>query len=405
MYRIAKTLTSASPSPSPLDLLSFLPAYLSPALLSPNRCPTELGQQTLSQLLASLLDLIVQTFSTYVSYEVSEHVYLAERLWPTWVGRVARGDVAPEDSGRMVALLKGDLAREIDNLAELRPLAGTPPAPEQRGAISDGTRSPSKMRMTMTAGTSTATTPTKVPPLPGFASPSFCFPSVTPSKRAHPGTSTGTTSTNPSLTLTLSLPLLSRYILIAAFLCSSNPSKKDLLMVATGDEDVFSARKKKKGGGTRKTPQRPGGGAKKDAVPQRLLGPKPFAVERLCAVTEAILPVELRSLARGPDMFQEVGYSPDTRAGRILRANVRTCGSIADCDAYEPPAACQDLIIRFCSGSVRLGGSSRVSLRQARRHQAEMLDVAGARAHREHWQERGLQGQRAAVGGSVSGAG
>ena len=251
--------------------------------------------------------MIVQTFSTYVAYEVSEHVYLAERLWPIWVGRVAHGDVAPEDSGRMIALLKGDLAREIDNLAELRPLAGAHPTIGQAGLTSDSMYSPSKTRLSTTAGTSTATSPTKAPPLPGFASPSSYSPSVTPSKREQPGVST--TSTNPSLTLTLSLPLLSRYILIAAFLCSSNPSKKDLLMVATGDEDVFSARKKKKGGGTRKTPQRPAGAAKKDAVPQRLLGPKPFAVERLCAVTEAILPVELRSLARGPDMLQEVGGS------------------------------------------------------------------------------------------------
>lgn len=73
----------------------------------------------------------------------------------------------------------------------------------------------------------------------------------------------------------------------------------------------MASAKRKKGGGTRKTPVRKSGIKKdgtlrKEAVPQRLLGPKPFPVERLLAITETLLPVEQRSITSSPDILQEV---------------------------------------------------------------------------------------------------
>ena len=92
-------------------------------------------------------------------------------------------------------------------------------------------------------------------------------------------------------------------------------------MLATAEDELALSKRRKKGGAMRKTPNRQGasnanGGGddgmggpirKKDTmVPQRMLGPKPFPIERLIAITETILPVEMRNLAKSPDMLQEV---------------------------------------------------------------------------------------------------
>ena len=300
------------------DFLSFLPSYLSPSLPA---SPT-LSEQQRSGLLSSLVDLVYQTFSPYLSTEIDDYVYVVERLWPGWMGRVENGQVQLGDTARMVALIRPDLLAEIDGLAELRPLAAASPtatAPDLQSRPS----SPTKVN---------GATPTKQPPLPGFAaaaaSPNFYSPSVTPSKRAHGAASSS--QSNSTSTLAASLPLLSRYILISAFLASSNPSRKDVQMLATEEDDLLGGgRKKRKGGGTRKTPQRKkldvNGVAMKEAVPQRLLGPKPFPVERLVAITECILPVEMRSLAKSPDMMQQVRKVASSRVlgGLSITDNAR----------------------------------------------------------------------------------
>ena len=63
----------------------------------------------------------------------------------------------------------------------------------------------------------------------------------------------------------------------------------------------------------------------KEVLPQRLLGPKPFAVERLLAICECILPVELRHLAQGPQILQEVATLTSLR---LLVKTVAVGGSI-----------------------------------------------------------------------------
>lgn len=159
-------------------------------------------------------------------------------------------------------------------------------------------------------------------PLAGF-SPSY--KSITPSKRTFPESGilpSSNTNNNNNNSINDSLSVLSKYILIASFLASSNPSKKDVLMLATKEDDLTLSKRKKKGGAMRKTPLKRsnnnngmnGGNddlkgpiRKKDTIlPQRMLGPKPFPLERLIAITETILPVELRSLAKSQDILQEV---------------------------------------------------------------------------------------------------
>lgn len=94
-------------------------------------------------------------------------------------------------------------------------------------------------------------------------------------------------------------------------------------MLATAeDEFLASKHRKKKGGAMRKSPKKRLG---KEVLPQRLLGPKPFAVERLLAICECILPVELRHLAHGPQIHQEVATLTSLR---LLVKTVAVGGSL-----------------------------------------------------------------------------
>ncbi|TFK98110.1 origin recognition complex subunit 5 C-terminus-domain-containing protein [Pterulicium gracile] len=81
------------------------------------------------------------------------------------------------------------------------------------------------------------------------------------------------------------LPLLSKFILIAAFLASTNPPKVDLRMFGRTKEGVMG--RKKKGGGTRKV-ARPKEGAK-IPIPQRHLGPTTFSLDRLIGILGALM--------------------------------------------------------------------------------------------------------------------
>jgi len=81
---------------------------------------------------------------------------------------------------------------------------------------------------------------------------------------------------------TLALPRMSQFILVAAFLASTNPAKSDLRMFGRGLDEKKRKRRgvvRKKGGGK-------GGPAK---IPQRLLGPTPFPLDRLVAILGVLL--------------------------------------------------------------------------------------------------------------------
>ncbi|KII85482.1 hypothetical protein PLICRDRAFT_44784 [Plicaturopsis crispa FD-325 SS-3] len=79
------------------------------------------------------------------------------------------------------------------------------------------------------------------------------------------------------------LPRMSKFILVSAFLASTNPSKTDLRMFGRGPDE--RKRRRKKGGATRKA-------SKSNAVAkisQRLLGPSPFPIDRLLAILGVLL--------------------------------------------------------------------------------------------------------------------
>lgn len=94
------------------------------------------------------------------------------------------------------------------------------------------------------------------------------------------------------------LPRVSKFILIAAFLASTNPAKSDMRMFGRGPDE---RKKKRRGGGTAVSKR---GGAIKVSllsallhtfltpsmqVPQRLLGPMPFPLDRMISILGVLL--------------------------------------------------------------------------------------------------------------------
>ncbi|EIN04783.1 hypothetical protein PUNSTDRAFT_128273 [Punctularia strigosozonata HHB-11173 SS5] len=100
-----------------------------------------------------------------------------------------------------------------------------------------------------------------------------------PSKRARDAPDDRVDVVSASLR---ALPRMSRFLLVASFLASTNPAKTDMRMFGRVSEGKG---RKRKGGGTRK-PRATAGTAK---IPQRLLGPTPFPLDRMLAILGILL--------------------------------------------------------------------------------------------------------------------
>lgn len=107
-----------------------------------------------------------------------------------------------------------------------------------------------------------------------------------------------------------SLPTLSRHILLASFLASTNPPKSDLRMFGSAAE----RRRKRKGGGTvRQRASRSG----KAVVPQRLLGPTTFPLDRMMAILGFLLEAyDLDNQKPGREFFVAGSYT-ELELGRV----------------------------------------------------------------------------------------
>ncbi|KAG9310424.1 putative origin recognition complex, subunit 5-like protein [Chiua virens] len=107
------------------------------------------------------------------------------------------------------------------------------------------------------------------------------------------------------------LPRMSKFILIAAFLASTNPSKSDLRMFGRGPEE----RKKRR---RRSASSRKSGGAQTIVkVSQRLLGPATFPLDRLLAILGALLEENDYETRPHDPRFELPGEYTDMEIGRI----------------------------------------------------------------------------------------
>ncbi|KAH7909749.1 OPT oligopeptide transporter protein-domain-containing protein [Hygrophoropsis aurantiaca] len=107
------------------------------------------------------------------------------------------------------------------------------------------------------------------------------------------------------------LPRMSKFILVAAFLASTNPAKSDMRMFGRGADE---AKKRRRKGGS---PKKSKGQSAVAKVPQRLLGPAAFPLDRLLAILGSLLEendVETRPYA--PE-YQLSGEYSEMEVGRV----------------------------------------------------------------------------------------
>jgi len=120
--------------------------------------------------------------------------------------------------------------------------------------------------------------------------------------------------------ITRSLPTLQKYILLAAFLASSNPPRTDMRMFSRNRE---TRSKRRRGGGTRRMPQRSTSAPAK--LPQRLVGPAAFPLDRMNAILATLLEEhDLDSRTIGPE-FTQPGEYTETELMRV-----HTSGAITE---------------------------------------------------------------------------
>ena len=82
------------------------------------------------------------------------------------------------------------------------------------------------------------------------------------------------------------LPRMAKFVLVAAFLASTNPARSDLRMFGRGPDE--RAKRRRRGAGTPRKPK-PGTTGTAVKVPQRLLGPTTFPLDRMVAMLGVLL--------------------------------------------------------------------------------------------------------------------
>ena len=140
-----------------------------------------------------------------------------------------------------------------------------------------------------------------------------------------PGTPSRTSSrAAPNQGLAADLALCAKYLVVAGYCASYNPAKSDQRLFGRIGVDG----KRKRGGGTRRAGY---GRTRVGKVPQRLLGPKPFTLDRLLALfaslfgEHAVRPEDLvPSIDDGwSDADEEDGWRPSVDAAQRRAERIR----------------------------------------------------------------------------------
>ncbi|KAH8925705.1 hypothetical protein BT69DRAFT_1279467 [Atractiella rhizophila] len=186
----------------------------------------------------SLLALLLNTFSGYIGNDLSELGWLGERYWDRWRGFVTSGIASADEEAKLMMHLKPELMDQITSFSHSfkrpLPLSNTSP--------------------TSTAIQALPTTMAQKPSLPKF------------------------------------LSAIAKYLLLAAYFASYNPTRSDRTLFVRVDESAEGGLKKKKR--KRKAVRKAkdvdemdeGLLKRRRKEPQHLLGPKAFAVSYLLSL-------------------------------------------------------------------------------------------------------------------------
>ncbi|EIW70339.1 hypothetical protein TREMEDRAFT_68006 [Tremella mesenterica DSM 1558] len=190
------------------------------------------------------LDLIISSLSHLPPYPIEEIHYLSLSLWPIYIR-----PLPPHSEQTLLSLPS--------------PTPDTPPLTITLKLLTD-----LKLQLSLALQASTETL------LPRLIGRSEFLKAFLPISK---------TTSRPTLPQPppLELPLCGKYLLIASYCASQNPPKSDVRLFGRG---TGPDGKRKKGGG-----RRTGYGKMRiGKVPQRLLGPKPFGLDRMLAMFSSL---------------------------------------------------------------------------------------------------------------------
>ncbi|EIW55782.1 uncharacterized protein TRAVEDRAFT_130191 [Trametes versicolor FP-101664 SS1] len=122
------------------------------------------------------------------------------------------------------------------------------------------------------------------------------------------------------------LPRMAKFILVAAFLASTNPARSDLRMFGRGLDERTRRRRRKVG-----TPRKPKPGTTGTAVkiPQRLLGPTTFPLDRLIAMLGVLLEENDADVRPAAPQYTLPGEYTEMEISRVaLQANIMELASM-----------------------------------------------------------------------------
>ncbi|GAA6005157.1 hypothetical protein JCM11491_002597 [Sporobolomyces phaffii] len=303
----------------------------SPLFSKPRPTSSRLSPQDLSMLFKTFLQLLTMTLQSAIGNDLDQLSWWVCKLWPKCLEVVEGSNppIPPERLDRLKIALQPHLNTALAQLgqprsslsdhgssdsagrgkgAELRDGASSdsivrhgfagvirelPKGPTYLAPVND---SPTKSTG-FTSGSAAATTssfelePPPLRPFPLHSTPSSS--SLAALDASKPSNSTLSSS------LTKSLPTVSRFLLIAAYLAAHNPPKSDVRMFVKVDELEGVARKgKKTKRGSKKIQAGVSPKKKKGNLAAFMSGGKPFAYERLIAIFESIVD-EKREFAIG----------------------------------------------------------------------------------------------------------
>ncbi|KAM0788517.1 hypothetical protein ACM66B_001645 [Microbotryomycetes sp. NB124-2] len=272
----------------------------------------KLTHEQLVELFKALASLIWSTYSSLAT-DLDSLAYMTAKFWPKWLDCVENSNppIAPTNIAALQQHIKADLARERDLVAGTRPsldpisptktpsrkyaVAETRVLHGFAGTIPDLPRGPAFLADPDSPTTSSAFD-TFGSPIRGSAGQA----PITPVKQR--AIKLQTPDNSPSKlrqqhvtdkakqSLARTLPVLSRYLLVAAYYASFNPAKSDVKHFVKVDENV--AKKGKKG---RRASPKKGRVSPKAKVSLEVGGGKPFPLERLVAIFETLTQTEFHS--------------------------------------------------------------------------------------------------------------
>ncbi|KAK4058499.1 hypothetical protein OIO90_000661 [Microbotryomycetes sp. JL221] len=284
---------------------------------STNPTSESLDTDQLVELFKALAGVIWSTYSSLAT-DLDSLAYMTAKFWPKWLDCVENSNppIAPTNIAALHQHIKPDLARERDLVAGTRPSLDpisptkTPSrkfaAAETRvlhgftGTIPDLPDRPQQPQFLVGPGSPSSSMANQVfshsatPITPLRQQAIRITPDLTPtterflsirSQQQH-------VSDKARQTLSRSLPVISRYLLIAAYYASFNPPKSDVRHFVKVNEDERVAKRGKKG---RKISPRKGAVSPKAKMSLELGGGKSFPIERMFAIFESITQNELSS--------------------------------------------------------------------------------------------------------------